>query len=77
MSRYLLQRSSAKPDWFILTDTSVNLVMMFKKGRFNDTQRTVFLDDDPDVLKSHTPSEIAHLLMGMGDYVAQNHPDLI
>lgn len=70
--RFLLQPSE-KPSHWVCTDTENNIVCVWKEHEFNDTQEVTMLDDIP----SDRYAEVAHWMTEMGEWLRENHYDLI
>lgn len=70
--RFLLQPSE-KPNHWVCTDTENNIVCVWKEHEFNDTQEVTMLDDIP----SDRYAEVAHWMTEMGEWLRENHYDLI
>ena len=70
--RFLLQPST-KPGHWVCTDTENNIVCVWKEHEFNDTQVITMLDDIP----SDRYAEVAHWMTEMGEWLRENHYDLI
>lgn len=73
MDKYLLQKSAEKPQWWILTDTGLGIVLQFKEGEFNESQKVTFLND----IKRPDPLKIARAVRYMGDWLYENHRELM
>lgn len=43
--RYILQHSKSVADGWVCTDTETQIVIQWREGRFNETQRVTPLDD--------------------------------
>lgn len=70
MSRYLLQQSTTE-GWWTATDTENGIVVRFREGAFNDTQRVTFLEDVvPD------PQRIAVAMRELADWLAKEYYDI-
>lgn len=72
MSRFILQKST-RPGWWVLTDTSNGIVVRFEQGRFNESQKITWLNDEPvsDYM------QIARIMREIGEYMYENHKELI
>jgi hypothetical protein len=75
MDRYVIQPSGTRPNSWVLTDVENNVVIRFKQGAYNETQEVTFLEDN--VALTHTPLELAQILREMGEWVYNNHKELI
>ena len=73
MARYIIQKSEQKAGWWVCTDTEHGLVCKFEEHKFNETSKMTFLEDvkNPDALA------VARLMREMGDWLAENHRDII
>lgn len=73
MGKYILQKSNARPDGWVLTDTENGLVLTFQEGLFNESQNVVALDDiaNPDALT------LARIVREMVEYMLANHKELL
>lgn len=75
MSKYTIQPSSTHPSGWVLTDIENNVVIRFKQGAYNETQEVTFLEDSAAL--THTPLELARILREMGEWIYNNHKELI
>lgn len=65
-------KPSARPGWWVLTDTVNNLVAIFERGRFDESAKIESLFDEPiDALK------LATAMRQMGDFLTKHHPDIL
>lgn len=71
--RYLLQHSQSQPDGWVCTDTENGIVCRFTEHRFNDTQKMTFLED----VENPDPLAIARLMREMGDWLGENHREIL
>lgn len=71
MDKYIMQKSSTKPNGFVLTDTEHGIVVTFEEGRFNDTQKVTVLED----VSKPSPIEFARIMGEMADWALKHHPD--
>lgn len=73
MGKYILQKSNARPDGWVLTDTENGLVLTFQEGLFNESQNVVLLNDiaNPDALT------LARIVREMSEYMLANHKELL
>lgn len=69
---YLLQPSKDLGYW-IATDTINKCVIKFKERKYNETAKITFLED----IKKMDVLDIAAILRGLGDFLANNHRELI
>ena len=71
-TRYDFQPSKEREDWYVVTDKKDLVVVIFEKGRFNETQRITRLDDTlPD------PLTAASGLKAIADYLHLYHPEVL
>ena len=71
-TRYDFQPSKEREDWYVVTDKKDLVVVIFEKGRFNETQRITRLDDSlPD------PLTAASGLKAIADYLRIYHPEVL
>lgn len=69
MGRYLLQESEEHL-WWVLTDKELGIVLKFKEGEYNDSQKVTVLND----------IDTEHLAVAareMAEWMAENHYELI
>ena len=66
--KYLIQKSSTKPNGWVLTDKENGVVVTFEDGDFNDTQKVTPLED-----VNHTPEELARIMRELGEWAARHH----
>ena len=71
MDKYILQKSTAKPNSWVLTDTEHGIVVTFEEGLFNDTQKVTVLEDVPQP----SPTELARIVGELADWALKHHPD--
>lgn len=69
MKRYIFQKSSTRPDGWVLTDTEHGIVLTFEDGRFNETQKVTVLEDVPQP----SADELARIMRELGDWAARHH----
>lgn len=72
MEQYILQPSEMVEDGLVLTDTFTGIVLRFIRGSFNESQVITKLEDS-DV----SAMDMAIVVREMGEWLAQNHPDLL
>lgn len=71
-ARYDFQPSKEREGWYVVTDKKDLVIVIFEKGRFNETQRITRLDDTlPD------PLAAASGLRAIADYLQQYHPEVL
>lgn len=71
-TRYDFRPSQEREDWYVVTDKKDLVVVIFEKGRFNETQRITRLDDTlPD------PLTAASGLRAIADYLKVYHPEVL
>lgn len=70
MERFIIQESE-KANHFVVTDQENKIVLIFKKGKFNETQEAIFLNDflADDFMK------VAKIMREIGEWVQKYHPD--
>jgi DNA-binding XRE family transcriptional regulator len=70
-ANYILQKSSDRPNHYVVTDKVNGIVVIFEQHRFNETQQVTFLEDapNPDALR------LATIMREIGDWVGKyyNH----
>lgn len=71
-NRFLLQPSQKK-NHYVVTDTLHNVVFIFEKNNFNDSNKVIELDNIPpsDFMK------IARINREIAEWIVDNHSDLI
>ena len=71
-TRYDFQPSKEREDWYVVTDKKDMVVVIFEKGKFNETHRITRLDDTlPD------PLTAASGLKAIADYLHIYHPEVL
>lgn len=71
-TRYDFRPSQERKGWYVVTDKKDMVVVIFEKGRFNETQRITRLDDTlPD------PLTAASGLRAIADYLKVYHPEVL
>ena len=71
-TRYDFQPSKEWEGWYVVTDKKDMVVVIFEKGKFNETQRITRLDDTlPD------PLTAASGLKAIADYLRIYHPEVL
>lgn len=68
MNKYVMQKSSTRPDGWVLTDTENKVVITFEDGLFNESQKVNLLEDS-----SASAEELAHIVGAMGEWAARHH----
>ncbi|MEZ7682733.1 DNA breaking-rejoining protein [Prevotella histicola] len=68
MNKYVMQKSSTRPDGWVLTDTENKVVITFDDGLFNESQKVTLLEDS-----SATAEELAHIVGEMGGWATRHH----
>lgn len=68
---YVMQTSTTRPGWWVVTDRKNNVVVQFEQGRFNETAKVTPLYDFPK-----EPIGVATILREIGEYVALYHAEL-
>ena len=71
-TRYDFQPSKEREGWYVVTDKKDMVVVIFEKGKFNETQRITRLDDTlPDPLTASSG------LKAIADYLHIYHPEVL
>lgn len=71
-TRYDFRPSQEHDGWYVVTDKKDLVVVIFEKGRFNETQHITRLDDTlPD------PLTAASGLRAIADYLKVYHPEVL
>lgn len=71
-TRYDFQPSKEREGWYVVTDKKDLVIVIFEKGRFNETQRITRLDDTlPD------PLTAASGLKAIADYLRIYHSEVL
>ena len=71
-TRYDFQPSKEREGWYVVTDKKYLVVVIFEKGKFNETQRITRLDDTlPD------PLTAASGLKAIADYLRIYHSEVL
>ena len=71
-TRYDFQPSKEREGWYVVTDKKDLVVVIFEKGKFNETHRITRLDDTlPD------PLTAASGLKAIADYLHIYHPEVL
>ena len=73
MARYIIQKSKQQPDGWVCTDTENGIVCRFTEHKFNETSKMTFLED----VENPDPLAIARLMREMGDWLVQNHREIL
>ena len=67
MNKYIIQKSTHPNKW-VLTDRENGVVITFKDGAFNSTQKVTMLDD------THlTANELANVMRELGEWAVKYH----
>ena len=66
-----MQKSKQKADYYIVTDIKRNIVITFKKGCFNDNQKTTILFDN------NSEIDIATSLKEIAEFLYKNHKNIL
>lgn len=80
MSKYQLEPSTQREDWWVLTDIEHEIVILFEEHNFNETQEITLLDDKKlfgNCGDEEPATYIARLLREMSEWAAQRHPDIV
>lgn len=67
MNKYIIQKSTHPNKW-VLTDTTNKIVITFKDGAFNSTQKVTMLDDT-----QLTANELAKVMRKLGEWAVKYH----
>ena len=70
-NRFLLQRSETVENRLVCTDTENQIACTFEFGRYNETQKFTFLDEEK--IKGMNASDIARIMREFGEFLAVNH----
>lgn len=71
--KYLLQKSSEDPLWWVLTDTQKEIVCRFKEGEFNESQKFTLLRENSEYDMTKLPA----IVREMSDWLAENHYEIV
>jgi uncharacterized lipoprotein YehR (DUF1307 family) len=71
-TRYDFQPSKEREGWYVVTDKKDMVVVIFEKGKFNETQRITRLDDTLP-----NPLTAASGLKAIADYLHIYHPEVL
>jgi hypothetical protein len=72
MKRFIIQ-DSEKPNHLVVTDQTNGIVIVFEKGKFNETQKITDLNNT-------NPADfmvVARQMREVGEWLYQNHKDKI
>lgn len=69
---YILQESNERPGYYVVTDKVNNVVIIFAKGRFNDTAKITPIFDLP-----REPMDAATILREIGEYLTIYHKEVL
>jgi len=70
MDRFIVKPSQSGK--WELYDRDSEIVVVWEAGRFNDTQKITFLKGS-----SSNPLQIARMMREIGDYLAENHREIV
>ena len=70
--RFILQRSTERPNAWVATDQAYGIVIVFDEHQFNDTQKVTLLED----YYTEEAQELAAALQQMGDWLVKEHSDI-
>jgi len=73
MSRFILQQSKEKENYYFVTDQDNEIVIEFQKGKFNETQKVTKLNN----INPNDFMKIARIMREIGEYLYQEHQELI
>lgn len=68
MNKYIIQKSSTRPNKWVLTDKGNGIVVIFEDGAFNSTQKVTMLDDT-----QLTANELAKTMRELGEWAVRYH----
>lgn len=68
MMKYLIQKSSTKPNGWVLADKENGVVVTFEDGDYNETQKVTMLDDT-----RLTANELATVMQRLGEWAVRHH----
>ena len=74
MERFRLEKSQDQQGLWVLTDTENLIVIKFEDGKFNDTQKTSFINDD--AVDKLGAQGLARVMREMGEYMVKYHGDV-
>ena len=69
---YILQESKEKQNHYVVTDKVNNVVVVFERGKYNETAKITPLYDFPK-----EPIGIATILKDIGEYLALYHKEIV
>lgn len=72
--RFVLQKSNDTPGWWVLTDTANEVVIRFKEGDFNGSQKVTVLGDTEFSDRRELSREVLRLTRAvreMADWLAE------
>lgn len=73
MKRYVLQKSKEIQNGYVLTDTHFKIVVTWVKGKFNESQDFIKLED---CCEKH-PLTLALIAREMTDFLISHHRELL
>jgi hypothetical protein len=73
MSRFILQQSQDKENYYFVTDQDNEIVIEFQKGKFNETQKITELNN----FNPNDFMKIARIMREIGEYLYQEHQELL
>lgn len=71
--KFVLQKSKEKVNHWVVTYVPANIVITFEQGKFNETQRITTLEE----FKPEDYPLIARYLREIGDWLGENHRDIL
>lgn len=72
--KFVLQKSSQKPDYWVVTDTRHGIVIVFREHQFNETQKVTILDDEQ---AQCSPVHLARHMRHIADWLLRKHPEIV
>lgn len=76
-TRFVVEPSSSRDEWWVVTDTQELIVCQFHSREFNDTQQITLLEDIRADNAGDAAQHLSRVLREMADYLLINYPDII
>lgn len=73
MERFRLEKSKQTEGWWVLTDMVNLVVITFKEGRFNETQKITQLERGENYTSMNDVMAQVRIIREMSDWLAVNH----
>lgn len=70
---YILQKSTIRDNWYVVTDKINNVVIQFERGKYNTTSKVTPLDDTTNI----SAIDMATIIREIGEYIYKYHKDLL